>query len=145
MKTVNRNPSASDLHKFGGSMLLGFGVIGAVMWYFGPEPNSLAYQGLRPQKVAIVFWCLGAALLLASFGPHSIARVIYVVWMTAAMKIGIVMTFVMLSALFVILLPLFSLIRLLDPLGMKLKPEGESYWQDHVDQEPNLERVARPF
>lgn len=145
MVTVNQNPSVSELRKFGGSMLLGFGVIGAILWYFGPEPNSLAYQSLRPQKVAIAFWCLGAALLGLSFGPRSIARVIYVVWMTAAMKIGVVMTFVLFSVLFVVLLPWFSFIRLRDPLGMKLKPKGESYWRDHEDQTPELERVARPF
>jgi len=145
LNTVNPNPSASELRKFGGSMLIGFGVIGAILWYVGPEPNSLAYQAVRPQKVAIALWCLGAALLVASFGPRSFARVIFVVWMTAAMKIGVVMTFILLSALFVVLLPWFSFIRFRDPLGMKLKPEGESYWQDHTDQAPELDRVARPF
>ena len=67
-------------------MLLGFGVIGAILWYFGPEPNGFGYQAVRPQKVAIAFWILGIVLLVASFGPRSLARVIYVVWMTAAMK-----------------------------------------------------------
>ena len=80
-----------------------------------------------------------------SLGPRSVATPVYVVWMTAAMWIGRVMTPVLLTALFVVLLPVFSLIRLGDPLRLKLKPKGESYWEDHKHHESTLERTARPF
>lgn len=145
MITVNQNPSAAELRKFGWAMLLGFGVIGAVLWYFGPQPNALGYVAVRQQKIALGLWIVGVVLLIISYGPAAISRPIYVTWMTVGMYLGTVMTFVLLSVLFVVLLPWFSLIRLSDPLGMKLKPKGESYWRDHVDQQPELDRVARPF
>lgn len=145
MHQVNRNPSSAELHKFGWAMVLGFGVIGTVLWYVGPEPNGWAWAGVAPQKVAIATWILGPVLLAISFGPPAVARPVYVAWMTAATYIGVVMTFVLLSVLFVVLLPVFSLIRLKDPLRLKLAPPGESYWEDHVHHESTLERTARPF
>lgn len=126
-------------------MVLGFGVIGALLWYAGPDPNTLSYQAVKPQKTAIGLWLVGVLLCAVSFGPRAIARPVYVAWMSAAMFMGMIMTFLVLSVLFIILLPWFSFIRLADPLGIKPKPDGESYWRDHVDQEPVLERVARPF
>jgi len=70
---------------------------------------------------------------------------VYVGWMSAAFAIGAVMTVVLMTVLFIVLLPLFSLTRLADPLRMKLKPAGESYWEDHKHHESTLERTARPF
>jgi len=145
MHQVNRNPSSAELHKFGWAMLLGFGVIGAVLWYFGPEPNGWVWTGVTAQKVSLAAWILGPALLLVSFGPQPLARPVYVVWMTAATYIGMVVTFILLSVLFAVLLPVFSLIRLKDPLRLKLAKPGESYWEDHADHESTLERTARPF
>lgn len=145
MHGVNLNPQASDLRGFGWAMAAGFGVLGAILWYAGPEPNGVAWVGVRAQKVAIVLWCLGALMWAVSFGPIGLARPVYIVWMTVAMKIGAVMTVVLLSVLFVTLLPIFSLIRLADPLRLKLKPRGESYWEDHTHHESTLERTIRPF
>lgn len=126
-------------------MVLGFGIIGLVLWYVGPEPNGWSWTGIVGQKVAVAAWVLGLVLLLISFGPQSIGRPVYVVWMTAATYIGTVMTFVLLSVLFLVLLPVFSLIRLKDPLRMKLLRAGESYWEDHEHHESTLERTIRPF
>ncbi len=125
--------------------MLGFGIIGLVLWYVGPEPNGWSWTGIVGQKVAVAAWVLGLVLLLISLGPQSIGRPVYVAWMTAATYIGTVMTFVLLSVLFLVLLPVFSLIRLKDPLRMKLLRAGESYWEDHEHHESTLERTIRPF
>lgn len=145
MQLVNRNPSASELHKFGWAMIFGFGVIGAILWYFGPEPNGIAWRGVFQQKFGLGLWILGVVLLVVSFGPAGLARPVYVGWMTVAMYLGTVMTFLMLSLMFFILLPVFALIRLKDPLRLKLLPPGESYWEDHAQHEATLERTIRPF
>ena len=145
MQAVNRNPSSTELHRFGGAMVLGFGIIGAVLWYVGPDPNGWSWTGIVGQKVAVAAWVLGAALLLISFGPQSLARPVYVTWMSVASYIGIVMTFVLLSVLFFVLLPVFSLIRLKDPLRMKLLRGQTSYWEDHEHHESTLERTIHPF
>ncbi|MCP4593890.1 MAG: hypothetical protein GY842_24410 [bacterium] len=145
MFTVDRDPPPAELRKFGGAMLLGFSVIGLVLWYFGPDPNGWGWDPVYPKKMALGAWILGALLLLVSFGPRGLARPVYVGWMSAAMGIGTVMTFVMLTVLFIVLLPVFSLIRLKDPLRIKLKAKGESYWEDHEHHESTLERTIRPF
>ncbi|GJM23701.1 MAG: hypothetical protein DHS20C16_01160 [Phycisphaerae bacterium] len=145
MLQVNRNPNAKVLRSFGLAMLFGFGVIGGLLWFLAPEPNSFAWQGARGQKFAIGLWCLGALLALLSIGPRQLAVPAYVGWMSVGMFLGGIMTFVMMSVLFIVLLPIFTLIRFKDPLRMKLKPPGESYWEDYREHEPTLERTARPF
>ena len=145
MHAVNHDPSSTELHTFGGAMLLGFGIIGAVLWYVGPEPNGWPWTGIVQQKVAAAALILGLALFLTSFGPRPVARGVYVVWMTGAMYLGVVMTFVLLSVLFFVLLPVFSLIRLKDPLRMKLLRSGTSYWEKHEHHESTLERTIHPF
>ena len=145
MQAVNRDPSSAELHRFGGAMLLGFGVIGLVLWYFGPEPNGWRWVPVYGQKATLVLWGLGLVLLAVAFGPRGLARPVYVGWMTGAACLGTVMTFVMLSVLFVVLLPFFSLIRLTDPLRRKLRGPGESYWEDHRHHDSTLDRCARPF
>ena len=145
MQAVNRNPNKAELIKFGLAMVFGFGVIGALLWYFGPDPRTAAWVAAGSQKLAIALWALGAALLLISIGPGSVARPVYVGWMSVAFLLGGVVTVVLLTVLFIVLLPIFSLIRLKDPMRLRLRPAGESYWEDHKHHESTLERTIRPF
>ncbi len=145
MIQVNRNPDLNTLRSFGLAMLLGFGLLGGLLWYAWPDPNSFAWRSAGGQKLAIGLWAVGTLLALASIGPRGIAVPVYVGWMTIGMFLGGIMTFIMMSALFFVLLPVFSLIRFKNPLRLKLKPPGESYWEDCREHEPTLERTARPF
>ncbi len=145
MIQVNRNPDAKTLRSFGIAMVFGFGIIGGLFWYIGPDPNSFSWQGVTSQKTAIGIWILGALLALVSIGPRGISVPVYVGWMSIGMFLGGIMTVVLMTVLFVVLLPIFTLIRFKDPLRMKLKPPGESYWEDYREHEPTLERTARPF
>jgi len=145
MQAVSRNPTSAELRKFGGAMVLGFGIIGGVLWYAGPEPNGWHWIGVYEQWLAVGLWSLGLLLLLIAHGPVSLARPVYVGWMTVALFIGTKMTFVGLSVLYFVLLPIFSLIRLKDPLRMKLLGPGKSYWEDHRHHESTLERTIRQF
>ncbi|MCB9850922.1 MAG: hypothetical protein H6817_09500 [Phycisphaerales bacterium] len=145
MHTVNRNPSSRELHKFGWAMVLGFGVLGTLGWYFAGETNGWAWRGETAQRVAVAFWTLGPLLLVISFGPKALAKPVYIGWMSVGFFIGGIMTAILLSVLFIVLLPVFSLVRFADPLRMKLRPPGESYWEDHKHHESTLERTIRPF
>ena len=132
MKPVKRNPSSRELRAFGIAMLGGFAVIGGLIaWRLGVNP------------AAIVCWTLGPALFLCSFWKP-IGQPIYYVWMTGAMYLGMVVTTILLSLLYLLFVPVFSLIRLKDPLRYKLKPTG-SYWEDHKPHEATIERMKRPF
>lgn len=131
--TINRDPSADELRKFGGAMVLGFGVIGGIVFWAGAA------------SVAIGLWSLGVALLLLTRVSLSASKPVYVVWMTVASFVGIVMSTVLLTLLYVTLVPVFSLIvRRGDPLRKRLH-DGESYWEDYRAHEPTLERCQRPF
>ena len=132
MKPVKKNPSSSELRVFGLAMLAGFGLIGGLLaWRLGVN------------AAAIVCWVLGAALFLCGLWKP-VGRPVYYVWMTGAMYLGTAVTTILLTVLFVVFLPIFSLIRLKDPLRRKLKSTG-SYWEDHTPHEATLERMMRPF
>jgi len=147
--TVNRNPSVADLRKFGWAMILGFGVLGAVLWtvhYVRADlPSLVAWTGSKAQVTAVCFWGLGAVLCIVSLGSPALAKPIYVVWMTVAAAMGTVMSTILLTLLFVFFAPLFSIfVRMGDPLRKKLSAGG-TYWEDYKPHEPTIERMRRPF
>ncbi len=148
MFVVNRNPSAVELRKFGSAMIIGFCVIAAVLWlsaWFRGGTAALAWSGSGRQIAAIVCAVLGAALFGLSRVSLSTTKVVYVGWMSAAVPVGLFMSQVLLTILFVLLLPLFSLIvRFGDPLRRKISAQP-SYWEDYKHYEPTLERMRRPF
>lgn len=151
MLVVNKNPSRSDIRTFGLVMLLGFGVIGAALWYLGLLPEhgwwpetGWGWNGSARHVLAGVLWVLGALFTIVCQLSQPGGRRLYVVWMTGAMTLGIGVTTVLLSVLFVILLPLFSLIRLADPLRLRMKSSG-SYWEEPTPHEATLERTRRQF
>ena len=149
MFTVNKNPTTGDLYKFGWSMMIGFGVIGVLLWlapwWRGGESGSLSWSGAAPQITAVCLWGLGVLLWALSRTTRRIARPVYVAWMSAVVPLGIVVSTIMLTVLFVLLLPVFALVvRFGDPLRRKLRGGG-TYWEDYRPHEATLERTARPF
>ena len=149
MFTVNRNPTVSDLHKFGWAMLIGFWAIGALLW-FGPWLRTwdvlvLEWNGTWLQLTVLGLLVLGVGLCVLSLTAPTAARPVYVVWMTVGVAIGTVMATIMLTALFVLFLPIFSLIvRSGDPLRKKLT-RRRSYWEDYKPHDATLERMQRMF
>lgn len=153
MFTVNRNPSVSDLHKFGRAMLIGFAALAMALWVvpflktWGRwDPSVLWWAARSGQITAVCFLGLGLLLFLTSLASPAISKPLYVTWMSIVVPIGIVMSTIMLSILFVVLLPLFSVVvRLGDPLRKKTMREAPTYWEDYKEYEPTLERMGRPF
>lgn len=151
MLGVNKNPDREVIRKFGKAMMIGFAVLAVLVWLISywraPEPRGLfAWVGNRAQIAAAVFAALGPALFLMCYAaPLSVSRPVYVVWMSIGMFIGVyIATPVLFTLLFIIVLPVFSLIRFSDPLGKKLKKEG-SYWEDYRHHEATVDRMLRPF
>lgn len=128
-------------------MLIGFGAIGVLLWIAGARragASVSAWTGSGAQIAAIVFGLLGAGLFALSRASRSITKTVYVGWMTVTIPVGIVMSTILLTVLFVLILPVFSLIvRRGDPLRKKLG--GSTYWEDYKSHEPTLERMRRPF
>ena len=66
MFTVNKNPTPSDLRKFGWAMLIGFGGIGALTWRLpwirGIEGAALGWWGGGGQRASLCFWAAGVSM-----------------------------------------------------------------------------------
>ncbi len=150
MFTVNKNPSVDELRKFGWAMLIGFGVIGLVFWaapwWEARDAAALVWSGSGLQATAIVLVGLGVVLCVLGVAAPAVAKPVYVVWMSMAAGVGIVMSPVLLTVLYVVLLPVFSIVvRFGDPLRKKISPHRETYWEDYKPHEATLDRVGRPF
>ncbi|MBI1826394.1 MAG: hypothetical protein HY287_15715 [Planctomycetes bacterium] len=147
MFTLNRNPSQTDLRSFGRAMVIGFGALAMIAWLLAWRKSGgafLDWHGSRGQIIAIVFLSLGTLLFSVSRISLPLTRTIYLTWMSVANPIGLVMSIVMLTILFAIILPIFSLIiRAADPLRKRLG--AATYWEDYPNHDPTLERLRRPF
>ena len=130
-------------------MVLGFGVLATlswtVYWWRHSLPSFWSWTGGRGQFLAAALLLVGLALFAIATTLPSLGARVYVAWMSVAVPIGIVMSTLMLSVLFFVLLPVFSLIvRRGDPLRTKLT-DDPSYWEDYKPYEHSLERMKRPF
>ena len=118
----NINTSKKDLRSFGYTIGIILFIISAVLFYY----NNQLYQNLT--VIAAIFVLLGVLI-------PQLLKPIYLVWMTFAVILGWVMTRVILSVIFyLIMTPIGFLSRLLgeDFLALK-KIESDSYW-NHRDR-----------
>lgn len=143
MFEVNRNPSRAELRKFALVIMIGLGVIGGLLWWLGaPDEGKIGLSAGR--MLAIGLWTLGAVAGLATLAHATVGRYIYVGWMSVAVAIGMVVTPVLFTVLYFLILPIFTLVRLTDPLHVKIGRQ-ETYWEVPKPYEPTLERMRRPF
>jgi hypothetical protein len=151
--TINKNPSPSDLRGFGRAMLIGFGGLALMLgsapwwraWWNGNALPPFAWLGVKSQWWALAFGFTGLLLALISVIRPAAAKVVYVTWMTVTVPVGIVMSAVLLTLIYVFILPPFAwIVRRSDPLRRKRTKQG-SYWEEYQPHEPTLERMRRPF
>lgn len=143
MFTVNRNPSKKDLRWFAAAMLVGFPLLGILfLWMAGRGDGSASSRFFWIGGVFLVL--LGLAGGATSLASPALGRKLYIAWMTLTLPVGIAVSTVLLTLLYFVLLPIFSLIvRRNDPLRKKLG--GTTYWEDYKPHENTLERMRRPF
>jgi len=149
MFTVNRDPSRRDLRKFGLAMFIGFFAIGALLSFYPflskGDVLALGWHETPLRYTAVGSMVLGAGLWVLSVAAPRAAKPVYIVWMTAAVAMGTAMSTILLTLLFVVFLPPFSLVvRLGDPLRRRLTRK-DSYWEDYKPHEATLARTQRPF
>ncbi len=148
MFVAKQKPSVADLRKFALAMLAGFGVLGGALWLATAWRGSggwVTWNGTRGQWTALLLWLLGVALAGSSQLPYAFARRVFEFWMVGSEWLGRIFSTVLLTVLFFVLLPPFSLIvRRKDPLRKRLTP-GKSYWEPATPHEPTLERMRRMF
>jgi len=91
---------------------------------------------------------LGALLMALGLVAPAVLRPVERIWMKAARAMGWVMTRVILGIAFIILFaPAGLVIRLLgkDPLGLRFRPDEETYWNEREEPESPPERMERMF
>jgi hypothetical protein len=65
-------------------------------------------------------------------------------WKKVAHKIGVAQTGVILTLFYWLIVPVFSLIRLQNPLRLRL-PAGRSFWIERPPADHSLERARQQF
>ena len=95
---------------------------------------------------AVVFLALAVVFLVPSLFAPGVLRPLYGPWVKFGFVLGVIVTTILMSVLFIIVVPIFSLIRLKDPLRVRRSRDpNESFWEPHTNSEPTIERFARPF
>lgn len=111
-----------ELRQFGwlvGGILV---AIGVVLWYRAPDGGAAA-----------VLWWIGGPLVVLGTALPRLLKPFYYAWMALAVVLGFVMTRLILTVFFfVVLTPVGLVFRLLgrDPLSRKLDRQASSYWLD---------------
>jgi uncharacterized membrane protein len=105
-------------------------------------------RGWSLEGLPLVFGVPGGLLVVAGLVVPSGLRRIYLGWMTLAVVMGYVMTRLILSVVFFLLMvPIGLALRLAgkDLLRLRRKPAGESYWLPRSEDAPLAERLRRYY
>lgn len=95
-------------------------------------------------------WWAGAAVLSAVLGlaVPRLLKPVYILWMTLAYYLSVVMTFVILTLFFfLIMTPAGLIMRLFgkDPMERRFPGNKESYWINSQTYENSIERYSKPY
>ncbi len=138
-REINWHPSPRELRSFGKVITLGFPILAALLG---------ASARLRSHAwPAWTLWLGGIGLtagLVCMFVPRA-ARPLYLVWMALGCCIGLVVSNVVLAAIyFLVVTPIGLALRLAgrDPLRRAFERERASYWDD-AEKAGDAERYFR--
>ncbi len=125
LQEIKELPSGPrDLRKFSLTVGAAFVVLWAVLAFVFP-------YAFGKGKDLPILWQIGVALAVAGTLVPAVVKPLYYAWMTMALALGFVMTRVLLTIFFfLIMTPVALVFRLIgkDPLHRKLDREAESYW-----------------
>jgi hypothetical protein len=132
MTKIKWNPATKDLRQFGWVILIGFGLIGGLLWWRGKH------------TAADWVWMVSALVSILALTVPALAKPFYWVWMGFGFVMGTIMSRVVLTLIFY---GLFTPIALWFKLTgrdvlRRRRPSGESYWTPHPEiPASNYERL----
>ena len=97
---------------------------------------------------ARVLAAVGGGLALVGLAAPGLLRPLYLPWMALALALGFVMTRVLLTAVFILVVtPIGLLMRLArrDPMHRRPDPEADSYWIRRTDAPRSRDHLERYF
>ncbi len=118
---IDWNPKSKQLQSFGKIALVASAVISLLLYLL---------KGVAVQWVLIIF-CFGFIIFIISLISLKLTKMIYLGMILVTLPIGWVVSFILLSAFYFLLLaPLGLIFRLIgrDPLCRKFDPNAKSYW-----------------
>jgi hypothetical protein len=127
---INWRPEAGELRKFGLAMIVGFGIIGSLVYL--KAAHSAGWRDWSVGSLPLVLWIAGGAAGLLGLSGTRAALPVYWVWMGIAYVMGNII-----SRLFL----LFLFYGMITPMGICMRLSGRdklllrrgqfrSYWQE---------------
>ncbi len=137
LEEIKELPSETkDLRKFGWTMAIAFAVLWAAVAYL--FPYLLGHGGNLP-----ILWQIGVGFAVLGTLLPIVLKPVFYIWMGFALALGFVMTRVLLTIFFfVVLTPVALFFRIIgrDALNRKLDPQAASYW---IEKEYLIEDRSR--
>lgn len=134
---IDWNPKSKQLQSFGKIALVASAVISLLLYLL---------KGVAIQWVLIIF-AFGFIIFIISMISLKLTKMIYLGMILVTLPIGWVVSFILLSAFYFLLLaPLGLIFRLIgrDPLCRKFDPNAKSYWLSR-QQPKGLEQYFHQF
>jgi hypothetical protein len=120
---IKWSPSRKEMFQFGLVLIVGFGIIGALIY------------GRGRHSMALHIWEISGVIGILAIVIPIAARPFYWVWMGLALVLGTIMSRVVLFAIFfIVLTPVALFFKLIgrDALARKATARArDSYWLDH--------------
>jgi hypothetical protein len=133
---INRDPSKRQLAVFAVGWMIGLALIG---WLF---PLRLGDTSLRD-----ICWLFAVIVPAIGVAVPRFLKGTYLVSAFAALPIGLVVSYLILSVIYyLVLTPVGCLLRLrgYDPLQHRFEPESDTYWIER-ETPPDTDRYFRQF
>lgn len=127
----------SSIRKFGLTMAIALGIIGAVIFFKGSH-SERAYW----------LWLIAGLFLVIGFLMPAVLRPIHKVWMGLAFVMGWFMSRLILTILYyLVITPISFIVKLSakDLLQLKIDKNAPSYWIKRQSDERKLERYEKLF
>jgi hypothetical protein len=132
---INKNPPRTEQIKAGATILVGFGVLGALQFFVRDRV-----------AVAELLWAIGGLAFVISLVP-GLGRLLYIGWMGVGITLGLFTQPVVVAVAYVLLfVPVGFVFRAIgrDMMRRKLAEKSASYWETY-DESDDAESYFRQY
>lgn len=144
MLEINKDPSKNDLRWFGLILSAVLIIVGLVVWL---KTSWLFGMGGSPTLASKIFWGIAVVFPVVYYAIPPLRRYLFIGFMYAVFPIGLVVSNVILVAVYyLVVVPIGLIMRLFghDPMQRKLLPEARTYWIERSQIE-DPERYLKQF